>query len=65
METSSLPPDPQELRGPLTPGQRVDEASLESMDASDPPAQNVFVGAPDASGREDAAHLPPLGNNHR
>lgn len=35
---ATLPPDPQELGEPMTADERVDEASLESMDASDPPA---------------------------
>jgi len=35
---TTVPPDPQELGRPMTPDERVDEASLESMDGSDPPS---------------------------
>jgi hypothetical protein len=35
---TTLPPDPQELGRPMTPDERVDESSLESMDGSDPPS---------------------------
>lgn len=37
---SGLPPDPQALNRPLSEDEKVDEASLESMDASDPPAHS-------------------------
>jgi len=46
-ETRTLPPDPQDLGRRMTPDERVDEASLESMDASDPPAHSATpAGAP-------------------
>ena len=35
---TSLPPDPQLLQRPMTPDEKVDEASLESMDGSDSPS---------------------------
>jgi hypothetical protein len=44
--TTGLPPDPQDLGRPMTPDEKVDEASLESMDASDPPARPMSTGAP-------------------
>jgi len=44
--TTGLLPDPQELGRPMTPDEKVDEASLESMDASDPPARPMSTGAP-------------------
>ena len=44
--TTGLPPDPQELGRPMTPDEKIDEASLESMDASDPPARPMSTGAP-------------------
>jgi len=37
LDTPSVP-DPQTKKRPLTDDEKVDEASLESMDASDPPA---------------------------
>lgn len=37
LNTPSVP-DPQTKKRPLTEDEKVDEASLESMDASDPPA---------------------------
>lgn len=37
LNTPSIP-DPQTKKRPLTEDEKVDEASLESMDASDPPA---------------------------
>jgi hypothetical protein len=37
LNTPSVP-DPQTKKRPLTPDEKVDEASLESMDASDPPS---------------------------
>lgn len=40
-ETETLPPDPQDLGRPMTEDERVDEASLQSMDGSDPPAHAV------------------------
>lgn len=40
-------PDPQTKARPLTDDEKVDEASLESMDASDPPSFNPgHTGAP-------------------
>lgn len=40
-------PDPQTKGRPLTDDEKVDEASLESMDASDPPSFNPgSTGAP-------------------
>jgi hypothetical protein len=36
--SGNLPPDPQTLGRPMTPSEKVDEASLESMDGSDPPS---------------------------
>jgi len=43
-----LPPDPSTLGRPLTDDEKVDEALLESMDASDPPAHSApSPGAPD------------------
>ena len=36
--TAGLPPDPTELGRPMSDDEKVDEAALESMDASDPPA---------------------------
>ncbi len=45
--TTGLPPDPQDLGRPLSADEKVDEAGLESMDASDPPAHSSAVpGAP-------------------
>jgi hypothetical protein len=35
---AQIPPDPQDLGRPMTDDEKVDEALLESMDASDPPA---------------------------
>lgn len=43
---SGLPPDPQDLGRPMTPDEKIDEASLESMVASDPPARPMSTGAP-------------------
>lgn len=37
----TLPPDPQTIGRPMTPDEKVDEASLESMDGSDPPAHSA------------------------
>jgi hypothetical protein len=52
-ETRTLPPDPQERGRAMTADERVDEASLESMDASDPPAHSATpAGAPQRSPRE-------------
>jgi len=57
-ETTTLPPDPQELGRRMTADERVDEASLESMDASDPPAHSATPsGAPQRSKRERSADL--------
>jgi len=39
--SETLPPDPQTLGRPMTPDERVDEASLESMDGSDPPSYST------------------------
>jgi hypothetical protein len=36
--SETLPPDPQTLGRPMTQSEKVDEASLESMDGSDPPS---------------------------
>ena len=36
--SGNLPPDPQTLGRPMTQNEKVDEASLESMDGSDPPS---------------------------
>jgi hypothetical protein len=41
-----IPPDPQDLGRPMTDDEKIDEALLESMDASDPPA----IGAPSRVG---------------
>lgn len=44
---TGLPPDPQDLGRPLSADEKVDEASLESMDGSDPPAHSsVAPGSP-------------------
>ena len=43
---AQIPPDPQDLGRPMTEDEKVDEALLESMDASDPPA----IGAPSRVG---------------
>jgi DUF2934 family protein len=52
-ETRTLPPDPQELGRRMTADERVDEASLESMDASDPPAYSATLsGAAQAAERD-------------
>jgi hypothetical protein len=58
-QTTTLPPDPQDLKRTMTPDEKVDEASLESMDASDPPAHSATPsGAPQRSERtQDAATL--------
>jgi Protein of unknown function (DUF2934) len=46
-ETTTVPPDPQKLERKMTPDEKVGEASLESMDASDPPARSsTGSGAP-------------------
>src|SRR5262245_14866640 len=51
-ETTTLPLDPQDLERTMTPDEKVDEASLESMDASDPPAHSATPsGAPQRSER--------------
>ena len=43
----NLPPDPSELGRPMSDDAKVDEAALESMDASDPPAfSGTGSGAP-------------------
>jgi hypothetical protein len=42
------PPPVRKMTGRMTPDQKVDEASIESMDGSDPPGYlHVGVGAPD------------------
>lgn len=47
--TRTLPPDPQELGRPMTPDEKVDEASLQSMDGSDPPSyMPTSTGAPNS-----------------
>lgn len=45
---AQIPPDPQDLGRPMTDDEKVDEALLESMDASDPPATGgpTRVGSP-------------------
>jgi Protein of unknown function (DUF2934) len=53
----TLPPDPQTIGRPMTQDEKVDEASLESMDGSDPPAHS----APSSAGPkrpEDMAGVP-------
>ncbi|BBK40468.1 hypothetical protein STVA_04880 [Allostella vacuolata] len=45
---SGLPRDPTELDRPLSEDEKVDEAALQSMDASDPPSfSGTGSGAPD------------------
>jgi len=50
-----IPPDPQDLGRPMTDDEKVDEALLESMDASDPPA----IGAPTRVGSPKERKSPP------
>ena len=50
-----IPPDPQDLGRPMTDDEKVDEALLESMDASDPPA----IGAPSRVGSPKERKSPP------
>ena len=46
--SSERPPDPADLGRPLSDDEKVDEAVLESMDASDPPSHSgTESGAPD------------------
>ncbi|MBL8689349.1 MAG: hypothetical protein JNL04_09625 [Rhodospirillaceae bacterium] len=51
-----IPPDPQDLGRPMTDDEKVDEALLESMDASDPPA----IGAPSRVGSPKERKTPPV-----
>lgn len=50
-----IPPDPQDLGRPMTDDEKIDEALLESMDASDPPA----IGAPTRVGSPKERKSPP------
>jgi hypothetical protein len=44
----TTPPPVRKMKGRMTPDQKVDEASIESMDGSDPPGYlPMGVGAPD------------------
>lgn len=52
---AQIPPDPQDLGRPMTDDEKVDEALLESMDASDPPA----IGAPSRVGSPKERKSPP------
>ena len=53
---TTLPPDPSALGRSLSQSEKVDEALLESMDASDPPAYGVpMCGAPGDDGRRSAS----------
>ncbi len=53
---AQIPPDPQDLGRPMTDDEKVDEALLESMDASDPPA----IGAPTRVGSPRQRKTPPV-----
>ena len=52
---AQIPPDPQDLGRPMTDDEKVDEAALESMDASDPPS----IGAPRRVGSPKGRKSPP------
>lgn len=53
---AQIPPDPQDLGRPMTDDEKIDEALLESMDASDPPA----IGAPTRVGSPNQRKSPPV-----
>jgi len=53
---ADIPPDPQTLGRPMTEDEKIDEALLESMDASDPPA----IGAPQRVGSPKERKSPPV-----
>ena len=53
---AQIPPDPQDLGRPMTDDEKIDEALLESMDASDPPA----IGAPTRVGSPKQRKSPPV-----
>lgn len=53
---ADIPPDPQDLGRPMTDDEKIDEALLESMDASDPPA----IGAPSRVGSPKQRKSPPV-----
>lgn len=52
---AQIPPDPQDLGRPMTDDEKIDEALLESMDASDPPS----IGAPSRVGSPTGRKSPP------
>ncbi len=52
---AQIPPDPQDLGRPMTDDEKIDEALLESMDASDPPS----IGAPSRVGSPKGRKSPP------
>jgi hypothetical protein len=53
---ADVPPDPQDLGRPMTDDEKIDEALLESMDASDPPS----IGAPSRVGSPKERKSPPV-----
>jgi hypothetical protein len=57
-QTQTLPPDPQTIGRPMTQTEKVDEASLESMDASDPPAHSPSARSGRPRRPEDMADTP-------
>jgi Protein of unknown function (DUF2934) len=57
-QSHTLPPDPPTIGRPMTQGEKVDEASLESMDASDPPAHSSSARSGGPKRPEDMTDVP-------
>jgi hypothetical protein len=57
-ESQTLPPDPQTIGRPMTQAEKVDEASLERMDASDPPAHASPARSGGPKRPDDMANVP-------